>query len=174
MLATRGPDCSQFEMGCWQKVALRLPVSQPRIDLCMPCYLNPPCHLKAGHQDSSQSPRRGALTFGKGLLCPTLEKQPRTEPGLAEAEPLLSRNSLRDMAVCPPHCLLDSVLARWGAVGPTSPPLRLHLCVLSVQLCGFLSAVSTSGHASAVVFIPSSPFCFFGFFLLHLNRFITE
>lgn len=156
MLATRGPDTSQLEMGCWQKVALRLPVSQPRIDLCMPCYLNHPCHLKAGHQDSSQNPRLGALTFGKGLLGPTLEKQQRAEPGLAEAAPLLSRNSLRDMAVCPPHCLLDSVLARWGAVCPTSSPLRLRLCVLSVQLCGFVSAVSTSGHVSAVVFIPSS------------------
>lgn len=27
-------------------------VSQPRTDLSMPCYLNPPCHLEACHQDN--------------------------------------------------------------------------------------------------------------------------
>lgn len=132
-------------MGRWHEVALRLLVSQPRMDLCMPCYLNPPCHLKAGHQYSSKSPRHRALTFGKGLLCPTLEKQQSPEPGLAEAEPLLSRNSSKDVAVCPPHCLQYSALARQGAVGPTSSPLKQGLRVLGVQLCGSVSAVSTGG-----------------------------
>lgn len=118
----------------------------------MPHYLNLPCHLKAGHQDSSQSPRHGALTLGKGSLCPTLEKQQSPEPGLAEAEFLLSRNSSRDMAVCPLHRLQYSALARQGAVGPTSSPLRQRLHVLGVQLCGSVPAVSTSGCVSAVVF----------------------
>ena len=159
MLATRGPDISQLEMGCWQKVALRLPVSQPRVDLCMPRYLNPPSHLKAGHQDSSQSPRHGARTLDKGLLCPTLEKQQSPEPGLAEAEPLLSRNSSRDMAVCPPHRLQYSALAHQGAVGPTSSPLRQRLRMLGVQLCGYVPTVSTSGRVSAVVFALTFFFC---------------
>lgn len=61
----------------------------------MPRYLNPPCHLKAGHQDISQSPRRGALTFGKGLLCPTLEKQQNPEPDLAEAASALKEQFKR-------------------------------------------------------------------------------
>lgn len=39
VLATREPDCSQLEMGCWHEVALSLPVSQPSMDLCMPRYL---------------------------------------------------------------------------------------------------------------------------------------
>lgn len=45
-LATKGPGCSQLGVGCWQEVC----VSQARITLSMPGYLNPPdtCRQPAG------------------------------------------------------------------------------------------------------------------------------
>lgn len=94
----------------------------------MPRYLNPPCHLKAGHQDSSQSPRRGALTFGKGLLCPTLEKQQNPEPDLAEAASALKEQETWLSA----HRTVSST-QHWPARERWAPPH--HLSDSSVYSC---------------------------------------